>query len=85
MIVSSNPTMAVRYNLLPGRLRCLWSRVGAGVTIEEHYLTARARECGGALLHCCDSGAISAGHQSVTKKYGSKQISTNLDCVTQTT
>ena len=32
-----NPIMTVQYNLLPGRLRCLWSRVGAGVRIEEHW------------------------------------------------
>ena len=35
-----NPAMTVQYNLLPGRLRCLWSRVGAGVRIEEHWQPA---------------------------------------------
>ena len=74
-----NPIMTVQYNLLPGRLRCLWSRVGAGVRIEEHWQpAARAGECGGALLHCSDTGAISAGHQSVTKMYDSKQLPTMM-------
>ena len=64
-----NPIMTLRYNLLPGRLRCLRSRVGAsgaGVTIED--FDSRPGWCSTVLWLCCSVG-ISAGHQSVTKKY----------------
>ena len=66
-----NPIMTLRYNLLPGRLRCLRSRVGAsgaGVTIED--FDSRPGWCSTVpVLGLCCSVGISAGHQNVTKKY----------------